>query len=77
MYQILDGDILKKACDDYQLCVIAVLPHILDTGEMFLHYCRLNILASIAGRCSRLKLFLPSNRCSRQEWISGGDDEDG
>ncbi|XP_046905532.1 protein disulfide-isomerase A6 [Hypomesus transpacificus] len=32
LLEILDGNILKKACDDYQLCVIAVLPHILDTG---------------------------------------------
>lgn len=31
--QILSEDILKKTCEDSQLCVIAVLPHILDTGE--------------------------------------------
>lgn len=24
---------MKKTCGDSQLCVIAVLPHILDTGE--------------------------------------------
>lgn len=31
--QILSEDILKNTCEDSQLCVIAVLPHILDTGE--------------------------------------------
>ncbi|XP_029965748.1 protein disulfide-isomerase A6 [Salarias fasciatus] len=30
--EILNEDILKKTCEDSQLCVIAVLPHILDTG---------------------------------------------
>ncbi|KAJ8333075.1 hypothetical protein SKAU_G00419710 [Synaphobranchus kaupii] len=30
--QILNEDVLKKTCDDYQLCIISVLPHILDTG---------------------------------------------
>lgn len=31
--QILNEDVMKKTCEDSQLCVIAVLPHILDTGE--------------------------------------------
>lgn len=31
--QILSEDVLKKTCEDSQLCIIAVLPHILDTGE--------------------------------------------
>lgn len=31
--QILNEDILKKTCEDSQLCVIGVLPHILDTGK--------------------------------------------
>lgn len=30
--QILNEDVLKKTCEDSQLCIIAVLPHILDTG---------------------------------------------
>ncbi|XP_026173746.1 protein disulfide-isomerase A6 isoform X2 [Mastacembelus armatus] len=30
--EILGEDILKKTCEDSQLCIIAVLPHILDTG---------------------------------------------
>lgn len=32
--QILNEDVMKKTCEDSQLCVIAVLPHILDTGEI-------------------------------------------
>ncbi|KAF7645607.1 hypothetical protein LDENG_00201250 [Lucifuga dentata] len=32
LQEILNEDILKKTCGDSQLCVIAVLPHILDTG---------------------------------------------
>ncbi|XP_063078522.1 protein disulfide-isomerase A6 [Engraulis encrasicolus] len=30
--EMVNGDVLKKSCEDSQLCVIAVLPHILDTG---------------------------------------------
>ncbi|XP_034018732.1 protein disulfide-isomerase A6-like [Thalassophryne amazonica] len=30
LLEILNEDILKKTCEDSQLCVIAVLPHILD-----------------------------------------------
>ncbi|XP_069055019.1 protein disulfide-isomerase A6 isoform X2 [Lepisosteus oculatus] len=32
LLEILNEDVLKKTCEDYQLCIIAVLPHILDTG---------------------------------------------
>uniref|UniRef100_A0A673JSP5 Protein disulfide-isomerase A6 n=1 Tax=Sinocyclocheilus rhinocerous TaxID=307959 RepID=A0A673JSP5_9TELE len=32
LQEILNEDILKKTCEDYQLCIISVLPHILDTG---------------------------------------------
>lgn len=32
LLEILSEEVMKKTCDDYQLCVIAVLPHILDTG---------------------------------------------
>jgi len=28
--QITDDSVLKEACDEHQLCVVAVLPHILD-----------------------------------------------
>lgn len=30
--QIISEDVAKKTCEDHQLCVVAVLPHILDTG---------------------------------------------
>ncbi|XP_075869575.1 protein disulfide-isomerase A6 [Nelusetta ayraudi] len=30
--EIVNEDVVKKTCGDSQLCVIAVLPHILDTG---------------------------------------------
>ncbi|XP_063080305.1 protein disulfide-isomerase A6-like [Engraulis encrasicolus] len=32
LLEIVSGDVLKKTCEDNQLCIIAVLPHILDTG---------------------------------------------
>ncbi|KAG9336879.1 hypothetical protein JZ751_003227 [Albula glossodonta] len=32
LLEILNEDVLKKTCEDYQLCIISVLPHILDTG---------------------------------------------
>ncbi|XP_056872894.1 protein disulfide-isomerase A6 isoform X2 [Takifugu flavidus] len=32
LLEILNEDVVKKTCEDSQLCVIAVLPHILDTG---------------------------------------------
>ncbi|XP_033846626.1 protein disulfide-isomerase A6 [Periophthalmus magnuspinnatus] len=32
LVEIINEDALKKTCEDSQLCVIAVLPHILDTG---------------------------------------------
>ncbi|XP_076612566.1 protein disulfide-isomerase A6 isoform X3 [Chaetodon auriga] len=34
LLEILSEDIVKKTCEDSQLCVIAVLPHILDTGAV-------------------------------------------
>ncbi|CAG03659.1 unnamed protein product [Tetraodon nigroviridis] len=32
LLEILNEDVIKTTCEDSQLCVIAVLPHILDTG---------------------------------------------
>ncbi|KAI5610948.1 protein disulfide-isomerase A6 precursor [Silurus asotus] len=32
LLEILNEDVVKKTCEDHQLCIIAVLPHILDTG---------------------------------------------
>lgn len=31
--QIINEDALKRTCEDSQLCIIGILPHILDTGE--------------------------------------------
>lgn len=30
--EILDEGVVKKTCEEHQLCIVAVLPHILDTG---------------------------------------------
>ncbi|KAK1793215.1 hypothetical protein P4O66_011617, partial [Electrophorus voltai] len=30
--EIINQDVFKRTCDDYQLCIVAILPHILDTG---------------------------------------------
>ena len=30
--QIINEDVAKKTCEEHQLCVVAVLPHSLDTG---------------------------------------------
>ncbi|MBV96038.1 Protein disulfide-isomerase A6, partial [Eschrichtius robustus] len=32
-YEILNEDIAKRTCEEHQLCVVAVLPHILDTED--------------------------------------------
>nr|XP_057912484.1 protein disulfide-isomerase A6 [Doryrhamphus excisus] len=32
LVEIINEDTLKKTCEDSQLCIISVLPHILDTG---------------------------------------------
>ncbi|XP_024901560.1 protein disulfide-isomerase A6, partial [Pteropus alecto] len=32
LHEIISEDIAKKTCEEHQLCVVAVLPHILDTG---------------------------------------------
>lgn len=42
--QIINEDVAKKTCEEHQLCVVAVLPHILDTGEH-----RLFLMAVTAG----------------------------
>uniref|UniRef100_A0A8C5QDW3 Protein disulfide-isomerase A6 n=1 Tax=Leptobrachium leishanense TaxID=445787 RepID=A0A8C5QDW3_9ANUR len=30
--EILNEDVVKKTCEEHQLCIVSVLPHILDTG---------------------------------------------
>lgn len=32
LLEIINEDLAKKTCEEHQLCVVAVLPHILDTG---------------------------------------------
>ncbi|KYO32992.1 protein disulfide-isomerase A6 isoform X1 [Alligator mississippiensis] len=32
LLEVINADILKSTCEAHQLCIIAVLPHILDTG---------------------------------------------
>ncbi|KAL7988057.1 hypothetical protein Chor_006976 [Crotalus horridus] len=32
LLEIINEDVLKQTCDAHQLCIISVLPHILDTG---------------------------------------------
>ncbi|XP_061101014.1 protein disulfide-isomerase A6 [Conger conger] len=32
LLEVLNEEVLKTTCEHYQLCIIAVLPHILDTG---------------------------------------------
>ncbi|KAM9317214.1 protein disulfide-isomerase A6 [Gastrophryne carolinensis] len=53
--EILNEDIVKKTCDDHQLCIIAVLPHILDTGA--------------AGRNSYLEVMLKmADKYKKKMW---------
>lgn len=44
LVQIINEDVAKKTCEEHQLCVVAVLPHILDTGEH-----RLGLIAAAAS----------------------------
>lgn len=44
LVQIINEDVAKKTCEEHQLCVVAVLPHILDTGEH-----RLGLIAAAAA----------------------------
>lgn len=45
LLQIISEDITKKMCEEHQLCVVAVLPHVLDTN------CRQKFLF---GSCSEI-----------------------
>lgn len=58
--QIINEDIAKKTCEEHQLCVVAVLPHILDTGTMSWN--------SLALSCS----VLPALR-TLSKWINDTD----
>ncbi|CAI9540244.1 unnamed protein product [Staurois parvus] len=55
IFEILNEDIVKKTCEDHQLCIIAVLPHILDTGA--------------AGRNSYLEVMLKlADKYKKKMW---------
>ncbi|XP_053315102.1 protein disulfide-isomerase A6 [Spea bombifrons] len=53
--EILNEDVVKKTCDEHQLCIVAVLPHILDTGA--------------AGRNSYLEVMLKlADKYKKKMW---------
>ncbi|KAM5164368.1 protein disulfide-isomerase A6 [Mantella aurantiaca] len=53
--EILNEDVVKKTCEDHQLCIVAVLPHILDTGA--------------AGRNSYLEVMLKlADKYKKKMW---------
>ncbi|KAM4772251.1 protein disulfide-isomerase A6 [Rhinophrynus dorsalis] len=55
IYEILNEDIVKKTCEEHQLCIVAVLPHILDTGA--------------AGRNSYLEVMLKmADKYKKKMW---------
>lgn len=55
IFEILNEDVVKKTCEEHQLCVIAVLPHILDTGA--------------AGRNSYLEVMLKlADKYKKKMW---------
>ncbi|OBS81445.1 hypothetical protein A6R68_20331 [Neotoma lepida] len=52
---IINEDVAKKTCEEHQLCVVAVLPHILDTGA--------------AGRNSYLEVLLKlADKYKKKMW---------
>ncbi|XP_030411290.1 protein disulfide-isomerase A6 [Gopherus evgoodei] len=55
LLEIIDENVVKSTCDAHQLCVIAVLPHILDTGA--------------AGRNSYLEVMLKmADKYKKKMW---------
>ncbi|KAM8953881.1 protein disulfide-isomerase A6 isoform 2-T2 [Pelodytes ibericus] len=55
IFEILNEDVVKKTCDEHQLCIVAVLPHILDTGA--------------AGRNSYLEVMLKmADKYKKKMW---------
>ncbi|KAM4693594.1 protein disulfide-isomerase A6 [Discoglossus pictus] len=55
LFEILNEDVVKKTCEEHQLCIIAVLPHILDTGA--------------AGRNSYLEVMLKlADKYKKKMW---------
>nr|KAF6430040.1 protein disulfide isomerase family A member 6 [Molossus molossus] len=55
LLEIINEDIAKKTCEEHQLCIVAVLPHILDTGA--------------AGRNSYLEVLLKlADKYKKKMW---------
>ncbi|KAK1333287.1 hypothetical protein QTO34_006828 [Cnephaeus nilssonii] len=55
LLEIISEDVAKKTCEEHQLCVVAVLPHILDTGA--------------AGRNSYLEVLLKlADKYKKKMW---------
>uniref|UniRef100_A0A2K5IU44 protein disulfide-isomerase n=1 Tax=Colobus angolensis palliatus TaxID=336983 RepID=A0A2K5IU44_COLAP len=55
LLEIINEDIAKRTCEEHQLCVVAVLPHILDTGA--------------AGRNSYLEVLLKmADKYKKKMW---------
>uniref|UniRef100_A0A673UDQ9 Protein disulfide-isomerase A6 n=1 Tax=Suricata suricatta TaxID=37032 RepID=A0A673UDQ9_SURSU len=55
LLEIINEDVAKKTCEEHQLCVVAVLPHILDTGA--------------AGRNSYLEVLLKlADKYKKKMW---------
>nr|KAF6269382.1 protein disulfide isomerase family A member 6 [Pipistrellus kuhlii] len=55
LLEIIGEDVAKKTCEEHQLCVVAVLPHILDTGA--------------AGRNSYLEVLLKlADKYKKKMW---------
>ncbi|XP_032998990.1 protein disulfide-isomerase A6 [Lacerta agilis] len=55
LLEIISEDVLKQTCDAHQLCIISVLPHILDTGA--------------AGRNSYLEVMLKlADKYKKKMW---------
>uniref|UniRef100_A0A2K5BYE5 Protein disulfide-isomerase A6 n=1 Tax=Aotus nancymaae TaxID=37293 RepID=A0A2K5BYE5_AOTNA len=55
LLEIINEDVAKRTCEEHQLCVVAVLPHILDTGA--------------AGRNSYLEVLLKlADKYKKKMW---------
>ncbi|EPY75602.1 protein disulfide-isomerase A6 [Camelus ferus] len=55
LLEIINEDVAKKTCEEHQLCVVAILPHILDTGA--------------AGRNSYLEVLLKlADKYKKKMW---------
>uniref|UniRef100_S4RCV0 Protein disulfide-isomerase A6 n=1 Tax=Petromyzon marinus TaxID=7757 RepID=S4RCV0_PETMA len=49
--EILNQDVVKKSCEEHQLCIVSILPHILDTGATG----RNGYIATLQGMADKYK----------------------